>query len=41
MFDNQVATLDVNGRAAHIRIETVDHRGLRESYEQTLAPSPV
>jgi len=41
MFDNQVATLDLDGRAARIRIETVDERGLHESYAQGLAPGPV
>jgi hypothetical protein len=37
MFDNQVATIDVEGRAARLRIEKADERGLREAYSHTLA----
>jgi hypothetical protein len=41
MFDNQVATIDIEGRAAEIRIEKADERGLHEAYSHALATQPV
>jgi hypothetical protein len=40
-FDNQVATIDLDGRAATIRIEKVDERGLHETYTAALASPSV
>jgi hypothetical protein len=37
MFDNQVATIDIDGRAASFRLEKADARGLRGAYAHTLA----
>jgi hypothetical protein len=37
MFDNQVATIDIDGRAARVRIDKADEHGLHEAYAQTLA----
>jgi hypothetical protein len=36
-FDNQVGTLDLDGRDGKIRIEKVDERGLHETYTHALA----
>jgi hypothetical protein len=41
MFDNQVATIDIEGRAAEIRIDKADERGLHEAYSHALATQPV
>ena len=40
-FDNQVATLDLDGRAARLQIEKVDGRGLHETYTAELASAAV
>ena len=36
-FDNQVATVDIDGRSAHLRIEKAGEHGLRDTYERQLA----
>jgi hypothetical protein len=40
-FDNQVGTLDLDGRDGRIRIEKVDERGLHETYTHALASRSV
>ena len=41
MFDNQVATIDIEGRAANFRIEKADEHGLHEAYSHRLASEAV
>jgi hypothetical protein len=36
LFDNQVSTLDLDGRSARIRIEKADEHGLHETYTESL-----